>query len=148
MAKLHRQPFLLSTHTANSCFAILLVDIWGPCPYKIYDGVVYFLSIVDDKSRATWVHLMATKSAAFPLLKTFVTYVERQYEATVKIIRTDNGLEFKDPSALAFYKTQGIIHQTTCVDTPQQNVIVERKHQHLLQMVRALLFQSNIPNKF
>ena len=148
MAKLHRQPFPLSTNTTNTCFTILHANIWGPCPYKTYDGVVYFLSIVDDKSRATWVHLMATKSAAFPLLKTFVTYVERQYEATVKIIRTDNGLEFKDSSALEFYKTQGIIHQTTCVDTPQQNAIVERKHQHLLQIVRALLFQSNIPNKF
>ena len=148
MAKLHRQPFPLSTHTTDNSFVILHVDIWGPCPYKTYDGAVYFLSIVDDKSRATWVHLMATKSAAFPLLKTFITYVEKQYEATVKIIRTDNGLEFKDSSALEFYKTQGITHQTTCVDTPQQNGIVERKHQHLLQIVRALLFQSNIPNKF
>ena len=140
MAKLHRQPFPLSTHIANSCFVILHVDIWGPYPHKTYDGAVYFLSIMDDKSRATWVHLMATKSVAFPLLKTFVTYVEKQYEATVKIIRIDTGLEFKDSSTLEFYKTQGIIHQTTCVDTPQQNGIVERKHQHLLQTVRALLF--------
>ena len=127
MAKLHRQRFPLSTYTANSCFVVLHVDIQGPCPYKTYDGAVYFLSIVVDKSRATWVHLMATKSVAFPLLNAFVT-VEKQYEATVKIIRTDNGLEIKDSSALEFYKTQGIVHQTT----PQHNGIVERKHQYLL----------------
>ena len=76
MAKLHRQPFFLSTNKANCCFEILHIDIWGPCPYKTYDGVVYFLSIVDDRPRATWVHLMATKSAAFPLVKAFVTMLK------------------------------------------------------------------------
>ena len=88
------------------------------------------------------------KKFAFPLVKTFVAYVEKEYGAIVKVIRIDNGLEFKDSSALESYKIKGIAHQTTCVDTPQQNGIVERKHQHLLQVVRALIFQSNVPNKF
>jgi len=36
----------------------------------------------------------------------------------VKIIRSDNGQEFKDQHALAFYNSKGIVHQTSCVDTP------------------------------
>jgi hypothetical protein len=47
-----------------------------------------------------------------------------------------------------FYNEKGIIHQWTCVETPQQNGIVERKHQHLLNVIHALFFQSNLPLSF
>ena len=59
----------------------------------------------------------------------------------VKIVRSDNGLEFKIDS---FYASKGIEHQHTCVETPQQNEVVEHKHQHLLGVARALIFQSNL----
>ena len=63
-------------------------------------------------------HLMAHKSNAFPLLKTLVTFVEKQFSTCVKVVRSDNGMEFTDHSATEFYKEKGIIHQTSCVDTP------------------------------
>ena len=47
-----------------------------------------------------------------------------------------------------FYDDAGIIHKTSCIETPQQNVIVEMKHQQLLNVTRSLLFQSNLPNIF
>lgn len=44
-----------------------------------------------------------------------------------------------------FFKSKGIIHQTSITYTPQQNGIAERKHRHLLNVARSLLFQSGIP---
>lgn len=46
-----------------------------------------------------------------------------------------------------FYSDIGIIHQKNYVETPQQNGVVERKHQHLFQIARALLYQANVPQK-
>jgi len=51
------------------------------------------------------------------------------------------GLNF---SWLIFFINKGIIHQILCVNTPQQNSIVERKHGHLLNVTRALMMQSHL----
>lgn len=49
---------------------------------------------------------------------------------------------------LYFFTTHGVIHQTTCPYTPQQNGRVERRHRTLLEMTRALKFQSYLPTIF
>ncbi|RVW98450.1 Retrovirus-related Pol polyprotein from transposon RE1 [Vitis vinifera] len=42
----------------------------------------------------------------------------------------------------------GILHQTSCVDTPSQNGVAERKNRHLLETARALMFQMKVPKQF
>ena len=49
---------------------------------------------------------------------------------------------------LDYFDTHGIIFQTSCVGTPQQNGRVERKHHHILNVGRALMFQGNLPITF
>jgi hypothetical protein len=66
----------------------------------------------------------------------------------IKTLRTDNGTEFINQNFSNFTSSRGIIHQTTCVYTPQQNGVSERKNRHLLEMTRTLLFQNNVPKFF
>ncbi|XP_070049848.1 uncharacterized protein [Nicotiana tomentosiformis] len=68
------------------------------------------------------------------------------FQKRVKILRSDNGKEFA--CLRTFYAKQKIVHQTICVDTPQQNGRVERKHRHILNVARALCFQANLPISF
>jgi len=48
------------------------------------------------------------------------------------------------PHERFFFHAKEIIHKTSCVETPQQNGIVERKHQHLLNVTRAIRFQAKL----
>ena len=148
-AKQHRLSFPRSHISTESVFDLLHIDTWGPYHTKTPMGHRYFLTIVDDHSRGTWTHLMVTKDEALGLIKRFVAMAKTQFGRHVKIIRSDNALEFgKSNEALSFFAEAGIKHETTCVHTPQQNGVVERKHKHLLEVSRALMFQSSLPLKY
>jgi len=104
----------------------------------------YFLTIVDDYSRYTWVILLHNKSEVRQHIINFAVFVQNHFKINIKTIRTDNGVEF---SMSIFYASKGIIHQKSCVET-QQNDIVERKHQDILNVNHTLLFQENLPPIF
>ncbi|XP_074376885.1 uncharacterized protein LOC141718403 [Apium graveolens] len=63
------------------------------------------------------------------------------YRTGVKVIRSDNTLEFADGACKRLYASKGIIHQTTCVFNPQQNACAERKHGKFLEIARVLKLQ-------
>lgn len=103
------------------------------------------LTIVDDFTRSTWTHLLSTKSNAFQVLKGLISLIENQFGTRIKTIRSDNAFELgSSREASLFLQEKGILHQTSCRSTPQQNGVVERKHKHSLETSRALLFQSNL----
>ncbi|CAA7024955.1 unnamed protein product [Microthlaspi erraticum] len=80
------------------------------------------------------------------VMKNFFVYAEKQFGKSVKMVRSDNGTEFMCLSS--YFREKGVVHQTSCVGTPQQNGRVERKHKHILNVALALLFQGNLPIKF
>ncbi|KAK1412293.1 hypothetical protein QVD17_33424 [Tagetes erecta] len=147
-AKFTRLPFPTSTTKTSACFDLLHCDVWGKYRTLSFTRASYFLTIVDDFSRAVWVFLLKHKDEASTRLIHFHKMVQTQFEKNIKRIRCDNGGEFTSNRMLDFYAKEGIILETTCAHTPQQNGVVERKHRHLLETARALKFEANLPTKF
>ncbi|RVX23597.1 Retrovirus-related Pol polyprotein from transposon TNT 1-94 [Vitis vinifera] len=65
-----------------------------------------------------------------------------------QILKSDNAKEYFTSSLSTYLQNHGIIHISSCVDTPQQNGVAERKNRHLLEVARCLMFSSNVPNYF
>ncbi|KAJ9561297.1 hypothetical protein OSB04_006457 [Centaurea solstitialis] len=86
---------------------------------------------------------MIDKIEVFRMFLSFVAMSERQFFQQVKIFQSDNGTVFN--SLYNYFMSTGVISQTSCIGTPQQNGRVERKHRYLLNVARASVFQANLP---
>jgi len=144
--KQSRDKFCVSEHKVSDIFELVHCDLWGPYRNPSLCGAFYFMSIVDDYSRCVWIYLLADKKEVPRMLTNFFALVKNQFDKHVKMFRSDNGTEFVGMKNYFF--EQGIIFQTSCVGTPQQNGRVERKHRHILNVARALRFQGNLPIDF
>ena len=148
LARQNRLSFPHSEIRTKYPFDLLHIDLWGPYGKLTHNGYNMFLTIVDDYTRSTWLYLLKHRHECATLICNFFSYIETQFRTNVKQVRTDNAKELCEGALLQIYHSKGIYHQHSCTQTPQQNGVVERKHKHLLETARSLLFQSNLPISF
>lgn len=70
--------------------------------------------------------------------------VKTLFDCHIKVVRSDNGTEFLNKDITPLLASLRVIHQTSCIKTPKQNGVVERKHRHLLNIARPLRFNSHL----
>nr|GEZ57102.1 hypothetical protein [Tanacetum cinerariifolium] len=126
----------------------LHMDLFGPTFVKSVSKKSYCLVITDDYSRFSSVFFLASKDETSSFLKTFIIGLEYLLSLKVKIIRCDNGTEFKNADLKQFYGLKGIKREFSVPMTPQQNGIAERKNSTLIEAARALLADSLLPIPF
>lgn len=135
-------PFISNNSLSTNSFDLVHIDVWGPFNPSSVDGFRYFLTIVDDHSRYTWIYLLKSKSDVLHIFSSYCRMIHTQFNKQIKSVRSDNAPELRFSE---FFKSEGIIPFHSCVERSQQNSVVERKHQNILNVARALLFQSHIP---
>ena len=91
---------------------------------------------------------MHDKSEVATMFENFYTMISTQYDSNIQFLRTDNGTEYFNETLNNFLLKKGMLHQSSCVNTPQQNGVPKRKNRHLLEIARSLLFASNVPKRF
>lgn len=94
LAKQSRLLFPLSNIVSTTCFHTIHGDVWGPYRVPTYDGKRYFLTLVDDHSRYTWIFLLPSKGEVIIVLRNFLLMVQNVYSCSVIVLRTSNGYEF------------------------------------------------------
>lgn len=92
--------------------------------------------------------LMHLTPDVFPLLKNFIAMIKTQFNSHIKAFISDSGGEIFSTQCDELFKAHGIIHQSSCSHTPQQNGIVEMKHMYILKTSRAIRFQGHLPIRF
>ncbi|KAI3692410.1 hypothetical protein L6452_32225 [Arctium lappa] len=135
-------------NTISSPLNLLHMDLFDPTNVMSIGKKSYCLVIVDDFSRFTWVYFLRTKDETSGLIKSFVLRVENQTNLRVKVIRSDNGTEFKNNDLNSFCEEKGIERQYSAARTPQQNGVAESRNRTLIEAARSLLADSKLPITF
>ncbi|RVW73920.1 Retrovirus-related Pol polyprotein from transposon RE1 [Vitis vinifera] len=87
----------------------------------------------------------------FPLCRRFRKFyaeIQTQFNISIRVLRSDNAREYFSAQFTSFMSHHGILHQSSCAHTPQQNGVAERKNRHLVETARTLLLHSNVPFRF
>ncbi|GJZ13969.1 putative ribonuclease H-like domain-containing protein [Tanacetum coccineum] len=95
---------------------------------------------VQENVHLNWMRLVHFKS--------FITGIENLVDHKVKVIRCDNGTEFKNREMNQFCEMKGILRQFSVARTPQQNRVVERRNRTLIEAARTMLADSKLPTTF
>ncbi|KAH9703677.1 hypothetical protein KPL70_011177 [Citrus sinensis] len=145
LGKATRSSFKRSVHKSKDKLEYVHSDLWGPAQQISLGGNSYFLSFIDDYSRKVWVYTLKSKDQVFDKFKEWKMLVENQTGKKLKKLRTDNGLEFCNQRFEKYCAEEGVVRHRTVRLTPQQNGLAERMNRTLMERVRCMLVQTNLP---
>nr|GEV71742.1 retrovirus-related Pol polyprotein from transposon TNT 1-94 [Tanacetum cinerariifolium] len=127
LSKAKRSSFKSKVVTSSKGRLNLLhIDLCDLMRVASINGKKCILVIVDDYSRYTWTLFLRSKDKTPEVLKDFLTMIQRNLQASLITVRTNRGTEFLNKTLNAFFKEEGIEHQTLTAQTPKQNSVVER----------------------
>ena len=89
-------------------------------------------------------YLLKHKSDVCDVFRSFHQMIATQFNTYIKVIRSDNEGEYFKTELIKFMNSNGILHQTTCPYSQQQNGVTERKNRHILEVTRSLLIDGNV----
>jgi transposase InsO family protein len=137
-----------SIMTTTQPLELIHMDLFRPVAYLSLGGNKYGLVIVDDYSRFTWVFFLYDKCQVQEKVKIFIRRAQKEFSLPIKKVRSDNGTKFKNTQVEEFLNEEGIKHEFSTPYTPQQNGVVERKNQTLIDMARTMLDEYTTSDLF
>ena len=91
---------------------------------------------------------MKNRAELFSIFQKFYAEIQTPFNVSIRVLRNHNAREYFSTPFTSFMSQHGILHQSSCAHTPQQNGVAERKNRHLVETARTLLLHSHVPFVF
>ncbi len=148
-AKHQRLPFPdASNSRASKVGDLIHSDLTGPITPTTLNGNKYLLMFTDDYSRFTTGFYIKHKSETLTCWRIYAERVKNISGSYPRIIRSDNGREYKNNEFDMYLKSIGTERQLTVPYTPEQNGVSERLNKTIFGRARAMLIDANLPHSF
>ena len=118
--KSKRLPFSSSRSRASKPLDLAHSDL-DKMPVLSIGGYKYTATYLDNHSSFGVMFYLKHKNEEFTAFKAYKAWAERQLGTTLKCKRTDRGGEFMSKEQKAYLAENGIEHQMSMPDSPQQN---------------------------
>ncbi|RVW77227.1 Retrovirus-related Pol polyprotein from transposon TNT 1-94 [Vitis vinifera] len=129
---------------AKSPFELVHTDVWGPCQTTSTLGFQYFVTFIDDYSRCTWLFLMKNRAELFSIFQKFFVEIQTEFNVSIQVLRSNNAREYFSTPFTSFMSQHGILHQSSCAHTPQQNGVAEPCY--LINRMPSSILHDQIPH--
>ena len=140
-------PKVTSNNTSYKYLDKISSDLYSLITPLTYDNYQYFITFLGKKTKYLKVALLKLKDKAYNAFLTFKAKAENQtsLKHKIKILSSDNGTEYVNKRFKITLNKAGIIYQTTALYTKEQNGNAKRINRTLLNKVRCILLNSNLP---
>ena len=108
-------------------------------------GYSYYSSFIYEYSRKTWIYFLKKKDEVFERFEEFKALEENLSEKKIKILQSDNRGEFTSNKFNDFCKEAGIKRELTIPYNLQQNGVAERKNRSIMEAVKAMIHDQDLP---
>ena len=146
-AKQHKLSRPSSQSDTSRPLELVHMDVCGPLQARSLGGSAYLATYLDDYSKLSVVQPVANKSDIVTVTKDVINMLENQSGQRLLAARTDNGTEYVNKELSDYFKSKGILHQRTVRYTPEQNGAAERLNRTIMERVRAMLEDSQLPKE-
>lgn len=124
-AKQTREPFPLSEHKSSAIGDLVHIDLWGPYKVTSRDGFRYFLTSVDDYTRAVWIYLIKTKDEVYNCFVTYINLILTQFKVFLQ-----SKFQIKDLGKLKYFLGIEVLENDKGVCLSQRKYCLELLHEY------------------
>lgn len=143
-----RTHFKSKEFSSSRPLDLIHTGICGPTREKNPKGEKYYMFLIDDFTRATWILLLKEKLEVFKCFNKFKAQIENEKDLKRKCLISDRGGEYTSREFEEFYEENDVRRQYLVARTPQQNLIVERKKKTIQEMARKMIDEAGVSHIF